>query len=170
MQVLFVLTVLIYVVITIGCNAVNELSDFWTLTCLALPLHKAAGMWQHLSEKALVWEEKWEVCEPDMLIEQGHTPNALILLSLSQTHKHPQALQQAFSYTQWHSEGNAPNPTPSPSHSLLFSDIINSSAFNYRPRRAVQNFTMLTNLYGFICPGRFTFTLKFLWSLWSWHW
>lgn len=56
--VLLVLTVLIYVVITVGCSAVNEPFNFWTMTCLALSLHKAAGMWQHLSEKALVWEEK----------------------------------------------------------------------------------------------------------------
>lgn len=45
-------------VITIACNAVSDPSDFWTMTRLALSLHKAAGMWQHLSEKALVWEEK----------------------------------------------------------------------------------------------------------------
>lgn len=58
MQVLLVLTVLIYVVVTIGCNAVNELSYFWALTCLALSVHKAAGMWPHLSEKALMWDVK----------------------------------------------------------------------------------------------------------------
>lgn len=136
-----------YADVTIGCNAVNELSDFWTMTCLALSLHKAAGMWQHLSEKALVWEEKWEVCEPDMLIEQGHTPNALILLSLSLSLSDTQTPTSTPPSLQLQTEGNRTPSRPFSSPSFLFSDIVNRSTFNYSPRRAgtQHNFTMLPN-------------------------